>query len=384
MKIAIVIERMDVSRGGRETSTAQITAGLARRGHQVTVICQRASWRCEGVTVRELGRRGLTRSGRMANFVADAQWAIADQGFEIVHAMLPLPGANVYQLRGGTVPAQTAAGIRRRGLLGKLAARALAPLNSHRRRLAGLERGVVNDPNVLCLPVSEMVADELAHYYSRTENVRVIYNAAGVPDVSVEQRADWRQERRFRMGLGQSDVVFLTIATNFELKGVAELIKAFSRWYARVRGRISARLVVVGRERVEGYQRHAGMREVGSEVLFVPPTDEIFRWYAAADACVLLSWYDPCSRVVLEATRWGIPSITTRHNGAAEVLAEGAGVVVESPRDSSAIIAAMDELADPQRRSDRSAACLRVADQLGMDRHVDQLLSVYREVLGRE
>jgi len=383
MKIAIVIERMDVSRGGRETSTAQIAAGLAKRGHHVTVICQRASWRCEGVRVRELGRRGLTRSGRMANFVADAQRAIEGQGFEIVHAMLPLPGANVYQLRGGTVPAQAAANIRRRTLAGKLAARVFAPLNTHRRNMAAMERAVVGSPDVLCLPVSQMVADELAGHYGRSENVRVIYNAVDLPDVSDEQRADWRQELRFRMGLRQGDVVFLSVATNFELKGVAELIEAFSRWYARVRGRVSARLVVVGRERVEGYQRHAGLREVGSEVLFVPPSDDIFRWYAAADVCVLLSWYDPCSRVVLEATRWGIPSITTRQNGAAEVLSDGAGIVVDSPRDAGAIVAAMDELADPQRRSERGQACLRVADRLGMDRHVDELLSAYGELLDR-
>jgi len=174
MKIAIVIERMDVSRGGRETSTAQIAAGLAKRGHHVTVICQRASWRCEGVRVRELGRRGLTRSGRMANFVADAQRAIEGQGFEIVHAMLPLPGANVYQLRGGTVPAQAAANIRRRTLAGKLAARVFAPLNTHRRNMAAMERAVVGSPDVLCLPVSQMVADELAGHYGRSENVRVI------------------------------------------------------------------------------------------------------------------------------------------------------------------------------------------------------------------
>ena len=117
-------------------------------------------------------------------------------------------------------------------------------------------------------------------------------------------------------------------------------------------------------------------------MVFVGPTDEIHQWYAAADACVLLSWYDPCSRVVLEATRWGIPSITTVYNGASEILADGAGIIVGSPKDRRAVAAAMEELADPHRRAMRARACLDVAERLSMDRHVEELLKIYTEVAG--
>ena len=96
---------------------------------------------------------------------------------------------------------------------------------------------------------------------------------------------------------------------------------------------------------------------------------------------MLLSWYDPCSRVVLEATRWSVPSITTVYNGAAEVLARGAGLVVSSPADTDAVIRAMCELAEPARRAARARACMDVAGRLGMDRYVDELLAAYEEVL---
>ena len=141
--------------------------------------------------------------------------------------------------------------------------------------------------------------------------------------------------------------------------------------------------MIVGRDLVEGYQRLAGMREVGSQVVFAPPSEEVFSWYAAADACVLLSWYDPCSRVVLEATRFGLPSITTRFNGAAEILAGGRGIVVDSPRDTNAIVSAMAVMTDPTRRAEMAAACEDVSGQLSMDRHVEQLLAAYEEVAGR-
>jgi len=380
MKIALVIERMDPQRGGREKSVAQLAAELARRGHEVTIICQTCSWSAGDVNVRRCGSRGLLRVQRLGNFIRDAQRVIGELNCDIVHSTLPVPGANVYQPRGGTVPGQTAASYRRRSLPGKFAVAMTSRLNFCRRRTAELERAVVGDPNVLCLAVSHMIAEEFDFYYERRSGVRVVYNGVDVPDPAGEQRADQRQRLRYKLGLGQDDVVFLTVAKNFPLKGVTETIAAFARWYHSHSSRTKARLVVVGRDLVEGYQRIAGLRDVGAQVVFVPPTDDIFQWYAAADACVLLSWYDPCSRATLEALRWGIPSITTVYNGAAELLADGAGIIVASPKDTRAVAAAMDELADGARRAEHREACLRIADSLSMERHVDQLLEAFAEV----
>ncbi|MHC4981646.1 MAG: glycosyltransferase, partial [Planctomycetota bacterium] len=132
-----------------------------------------------------------------------------------------------------------------------------------------------------------------------------------------------------------------------------------------------------------GYERYAGLRDVGRQVAFMAPTRQMLAWYAAADVCILLSWYDPCSRVCLEAARLGVPSITTQYNGAAELLADGAGIVVSSPKDINAVVAAMDKLSDPEARAACSRACARVAERVTIERHVDELLEVYAEVAQR-
>lgn len=384
MKIAIVIERMDISRGGRETSTAQIAAALAERSCDVTLLCQSGSWRHDGVETVLLGQSGLTRTGRLRNFAAGVRREIARRDFDIVHTMLPIPGANVYQPRGGTMPAQREASLRRRSIAGRWICRAVAPLNGFRRAMARMERRVTADDGVLCLAVSRMVADEFAHYYRRTGRVRVVYNAVDVPAGDAGQRARWRRQRRSEMGLTSDSVMFLTIVTNFKLKGVAETIAAFARWrhsQRRDNKSVDGRLVVVGGGQSERYRRYAHLRGVGTLVHFAGPTDAegVSKWYAAADACVLLSWYDPCSRVVLEAARLGIPSITTAFNGAAEAIAGGAGIVVASPRDTCGVAAAMQTLADPQRRSGMAELCLQRSESLGIGRHVDELLAAYGE-----
>ena len=380
MKIAMIIERMDPSGGGRETSTAQVAAALAGRGHDVTVICQRGSWRGEGVELRRLGSRGLLRIDRLRNFVADVRKQIGLERFDIVHATLPIPGANVYQPRGGTIVGQTAASRRKRGLFGPVHAILFERFNACRRYLGRLERQVVADQRTACLAVSEMVAREFRNGLGRADNLHVVYNAVDIPQAGAELRADWRAELREKLRISESGLVFVTAATNFALKGVDHAIRALGKWCSRRKFAVDAHLVMIGSETPQDYHRIAGGYQVADRVTFVKPTDEMFKWYSAADVCILLSWYDPCSRVVLEAVRWGLPAITTAYNGAAEVLAQGAGVVIDSPKDKFAIVAAMNELTDPQTRGPYVQACSRLGDSLSIERHTDELLEVYAEV----
>jgi len=378
MRIAMVIERMDTGRGGRETSTAQMATELARRGHDVTIICRQGTWSAEGVHTRRLGSRGPLRIQRLMNFVADVQAVTAGGEYDVVHTTLPVPGTDVYQVRGGTIPGQIEYGRRRFGRLGSLRQRLAEPGNMCRRYMLGLERRVMSAPDSFCLPVSEMIAQEVREYYPRKQRVRLVFNGVQVPDCSGAWRADWRRQVRERLGAAPGDPVFLTVATDFRRKGVREAIRAFAQW-RRGGGGANARLVAVGRDRVARYRRLAVKAGVERHVVFVPPTDDVFQWYAAADAVVLLSWYDPCSRVILEAASWAIPSIATMYDGAAEAL-QGCGIVVASPKDTPAVVAAMAELADHDRRERRAESCRRLGASLSMERHVDELLDVYDQV----
>lgn len=380
MKIALIIERMDAGRGGREKSTAQIAAALVRRGHTVEVLCQRGRLDSPGVTVRPLGRRGLSRRARLEHFVADVQRALDGGGYDASHAMLPVPGASIYQPRGGTVPGQIAASVRRRGALGGWAVRLGSALNGQRRAMGRLEAQLVTEGKTLCLAGSAMVAREFADHYGRTDRVRVVFNAVDIPDVSQDDRDHWRQETRYRLNIERDEVVFLTAAANLGLKAVDKAILALARWRSLRAEKPRARLIVLGGESSdEGYQRIASLNGVAPFTHFLPATKEIFRYYSAADVCLLLSWYDACSRVVLEAVRWGLPCITTRYNGAAEALAGGAGLVVSNPADLREVAAAYETLYDPEARRHAAEACRAEGPRLAMDRQIDELEQAYRE-----
>ena len=148
MKIALVIEQMDPFQGGREVSTSQIAAGLARRGHEVTVLCRRANWSCPGVKIQAVPAGGLTRTGKFRRFAAGVAKFVQGCGFDAVHAVAPVPCATVYQPRGGTYPGSAAARLRCGGG-GALRQRVLGPLNFHRTAMAEMERQLVASGRVV-------------------------------------------------------------------------------------------------------------------------------------------------------------------------------------------------------------------------------------------
>ncbi len=377
MRIALVIEKMDSARGGRERSVAEISAELARRGHDVTILCQEGSLDIAGVEVLPLGRAGVGRAGQLKKF-ADAVRQVANrEGYDIVHATLPVPAANVYQPRGGTVPGRDAGRERRLCPLCRIIRRAAMTFNSKHRCESRLEKQIVADTSVMCLGVSRMVVEEFAVHYGRRENVRLVYSGVDVPQVDEATRVSWRAQCRQRWGIGENSLVFLTVAHNFALKGVDECIEAFSELPSG-----KAYLVIVGGKKIEPYRRQADRLGVSGRIIFERTVANIFELYSAADAVVLLSWQDACSRVVLEAIRWGLPSLTTRFNGAAELLAHGAGVVLESPADRAGIVAAMEKLSDPDKRREITAACRDASEFASNRRQVDELEKVYTEIAG--
>jgi spore coat protein SA len=67
------------------------------------------------------------------------------------------------------------------------------------------------------------------------------------------------------------------------------------------------------------------------------PAEQIHHWFWAGDIFVCPSqWEEPLARVHYEAMAAGLPFITTKRGGNAEVILNGNGLLVEQPEDPSA------------------------------------------------
>src|SRR5208282_5286229 len=90
VNIALVIFSADPARGGAERYTAELAAGLAKRGHQIDLIAARIGPPIVGVQAVHLPSRAATRAGEYQKFLAALDRHLETKSYDIVHAMLPV------------------------------------------------------------------------------------------------------------------------------------------------------------------------------------------------------------------------------------------------------------------------------------------------------
>lgn len=384
VKVAIIAEWMDPWRGGAETSTLQFVHELMERGVELHLFTRSRPSPTPGLHVHCIGGAAMTRVRQSVSFNRRVERRLHETHFDIVHAISPCRIADVYQPRGGTV-AETIernVAIRSSGPARGLKRLALR-LNLRQRYMLRLEREVLSQPDgPVVVAISDYVARQLEKHYGVPESrICKIYNAvAPDPDAS-PVREQHRRRIRAEFGLAADDLLVLSVAHNFRLKGVHRWMQALAALQAR--GSHGVRALIIGRGDSPRWHRLADRLNLDGVLTFVGPTERIREFYHAADVLVHPTYYDPCSRVVLEALSSGLPSITTHYDGAAEaVTRSGAGIVLADPGQVDELAEATEQLRNTERRKKMSEAARRFAAELSMANHVSQMLELYARLRG--
>lgn len=184
---------------------------------------------------------------------------------------------------------------------------------------------------------------------------------------------------KFRAGLATNPhaerLRLLFVGHNFRLKGLHCLLRALSS--AERRG-LQADLTVAGGGANGEFKALAGSLNLASQVHFCGPVSEaeVGELYRSSDALLHPTFSDHCSLVVLEALASGLPVITTRQNGAAELMvSDRQGFIVEDPRDIDALAAALLRLQDREKLADIREAALALRPRLDFADHARGVLA---------
>jgi len=384
MRIAVVIESFAPQAGGNERSTAQIIERLCDRGHTITLItgtCSREDTP-EGVEVICQGRRPKS----FLQLLAFRRWAIAqlEAGrFDASLSMTLAVPTDVLQPRGGTVRETLDRNIALRSSSGaQLQKRLAIALNPKQQTLLALERRTLAAPAIKAIAaVSGYVQLQLRkHYDVPADQIHIIANGAGMPEVCDAEREQWRGDIRKAYDIPDDATLFVFAAQNPKLKGFGSLVTALAMLKERGQDVV---VLLAGKYRYTHLSWIAQMGVRGM-VRMVGQTSRMPVLYCAADVTVLPTYYDPSSKVVLESLMLGTPAISTRFNGASDFIDGPDGMlrgrVIDDPADALALADAMAELCDPQARADCRASMGQISGQVSMDRHVDELEGLLQRI----
>jgi len=382
VKIGFQIENLDPARGGAETYVYRFAQELLAAGHEVHLIASAFGATPAGAYTHRVMRQGLTRSSRDVHFAFAAGRAARRAGLDVTVAVDRTLGADVLQPHGGTLLGNRRQNLRLiRGPVLRELKRAFDAFNPKIRTHLWLEyKQFSASPPPQVVAISRMVLSDMKEFYAvPDERLHLIYNGVDLDRFSPGACDTHRSDARAAYGLAEDETCFLIVAHNFRLKGVRELVEVTARLDLASPRRDPWRIIVVGKENPKPYLRRADRLRCADRLLFPGAAADVLPAYAAADVYVHPTWYDPCSLVVLEALACGRPVVTTRFNGAAELMEDGReGFILDAPDQVDRLAEAMKRLLDPALRARMGAAARSTAEPYPIQRNFREMMAVFQ------
>jgi UDP-glucose:(heptosyl)LPS alpha-1,3-glucosyltransferase len=390
MNIALCHESVLPCRGGCETYIASLAHRLVADGHDVHLYARRhdATALPSGLHYHRVEVPRLPRFLRPWYFGAACRRQLAGATHEVSIGFDKVAGSDVLYLQGGVYAASVDFNLLKypSPLLRRLL-RSLKWLDLAHLSFLALERQQFGRKDTLQVAISHMARRHMESWYGvEPANLRVLHIAPLPERFDEHDRLRRRHEARQRWQLPREQVTALVAGMNYRLKGLEPLLYALHRL-----GERAPALVIVGTSETAGFERLARRLGLTDRVRFAGYCPDMRDAYFAADLLVHPTFYDPCSNVVLEALACGLPVITTRNNGASELLrptGDGGvcaeGLVMDDPHDHARLSWCLEQMLDPARR----AACARAARQTAagwsFEDHYHGLLAILAEAAERK
>lgn len=370
MKIALIRHRYDPF-GGAERFTEVLMDRLASKGIEVHVYARK--WKADprsGVKIHPVGGPSWPRLLAHAGFVYLVARAIHRETFDLIQSNEQTLCQHLYRAGDGVHARWLELRRRTQGPLRRQSSR-LSPFHLYR---LWLERRLFQASSLRAVVVnSEMVRREITERFRIDPGkIHTIYNGVDLDRFHPRNRITIGTAVRRDCGLDDEKPVMLFVGSGFERKGLAFLIRAM----AEAGG--SSRLWVVGKNRTAPYGEMARKLGVQDRIHFWGPRDDVARFYAAADFFVLPTIYDPFPTVILEAMASGLPVITTRQCGAAEIITQGTeGFVLGAPSCISEMSEHIRFLSHRDKRKSMAAAARLKAESFPIEGTIEQLIELY-------
>ncbi|OIO20668.1 hypothetical protein COV61_02170 [Candidatus Micrarchaeota archaeon CG11_big_fil_rev_8_21_14_0_20_47_5] len=226
--------------------------------------------------------------------------------------------------------------------------------------------------------LSERVKGELMQYYKvPPEDIRVV--PPGVDTDVFFPDGKKKKELCEKYSILQSTPLFLFCGHEFKRKGLAQAIGALGK----LDKALDWRLIVIGGDNRAPYISLAQKLGIEQKIIFAGFVKDISAYFNACDAFIFPTAYEPYGMVITEALSSGMPVITPRIAGAAELMThEKDGFLLESAFDEVEIAKyASLLLSDKKLRQKMGAAARKTAQKYTWEKIAKKMMGVFEEAI---
>jgi UDP-glucose:(heptosyl)LPS alpha-1,3-glucosyltransferase len=329
--------------GGAENYLLRLVTQLKERGCCATLFCE--SWDRPPTPFDRIVTLPSTGSSfyRPVQFAHNCEAALLVNTFDLVFSMERGIKADIYRAGDGVHRAWLQLRQRAKPLRGFLQNK----VNLKNVTLCQLEKRTFQANRTRCVIAnSEMVKqDILTNFDYPATHIKTILNGVDFPYFSSGNR----RHGRHAMEITPEALVVLLVGSGTERKGHAVARKIMEPFSAK------AQLVIIDS----------------------PPACAMPDVYAAADIFLFPTLYDPFANVTLEAMAAGLPVITTRHNGASQLIEHGKnGFLVEDNSKLNELTAHVEALLDKSLRKRVGIAGRQTAQEWTLEKNVAATLEL--------
>lgn len=376
MKIALITKRVSQSLGGAERVSANLAGKLSDAGHDVHIFTGHMDTAMAGTETHLIKTVKWLSPLRLLSFQRKVRNILRQEKFDLVYSLCQVYPVDIYRVGDGIhrhwmkvqYPGALLRWIKYLTSLVHLVMRSL-------------EGKIFRDNNRrLFVTNSQLVKDQIIEYFSvPEERIKVIYNGVDHKVFNTQVSA-CRDSMRREYSIDEKDLVILFVSNNWERKGLSTIIEAISKT-----GNGKIRLLVVGRGNSKHYISLAMENKISAEqLIFIGRTENVEKYYGMSDIFVLPSRYEPFANVCLEAMACGLPVITTRTNGAHEIITPGKdGFVLPDWRDSSGLAGIIKDMTVERIRRKTGENAAETAKNYTWEKHLEETLKVFGLIVGQ-
>jgi UDP-glucose:(heptosyl)LPS alpha-1,3-glucosyltransferase len=393
MNIAFCYDRVFPARGGCSTYITDLARRLLADRHEVHLYA--CSWDQQampaGLRFHPLPAPRGPRFYRPWRFGRSCVAALRGAGHDITVGFDKTWGQDILYPQGGLHAASAEYNLKK---YRTPAVRGLARLCkwldlAHWSYLRLEKKQYLESGRTLIVVNSHLVRSHFERFYGvRPENLHVVRSSIDPERFPESDRPKKRLEFRDAWDIAAHEAVGLFAAINYRLKGLEPLLHAVQtlvQQHTKNDRRCPFRLVVAGGSANRSWQNLAKRLGIADHVRFIGLCRDMRSAYFGADFLLHPTFYDPCSLVALEALACGLPVITTRANGASELMKPlQEGYVLEDPHDHERLAWCIGQLLNPEKRLACAQAARQTGQQWTFEEHYRSLLTVFGEAIARK